>query len=308
MRISVSLRSGYPAGDPRTTARHLVARARAAAEAGLDAMFVGDHHVVADVHYFQNGPLLGRLLAEWGDAPAGALYLLPLWHPVIVAEQVGTLAALARGRFILQCAIGGGDEQFAGLGVSMRTRPSRFEAALTIIRRLLAGEQVTADGPYPIERARIGLVPAEPVEVWAGGHAPAALDRIARMADGWLAGPHVTPDDAGVLVTSYLERCAAHDRTPSAVAIRRDIHVGADAADAEAVAGQVLAGGYRGMDPAACIIGGPEEVAGELRALADMGYTDVVVRHLAGEQHEVLASFERLPDVRALLAGTASWS
>ncbi|HEX2564828.1 MAG TPA: hypothetical protein VHK25_12975 [Acidimicrobiales bacterium] len=33
--------------------------------------------------------MLGRLLAEWGDRPAGALYLLPLWNPVLVAEQVG---------------------------------------------------------------------------------------------------------------------------------------------------------------------------------------------------------------------------
>lgn len=302
MRISVSLRSGYPAGDPRITGRRLVARARAARDAGLAAMFVGDHHVVGGAHYFQNAPVLGRLLAEWGDAPAGALYLLPLWHPVIVAEQVGTLAALARGRFILQCAIGGGDEQFAGMGVPMRTRPSRFETSLSIIRRLLAGEEVSASEPYPIDAAQIGLVPEEPVEVWIGGHAPAAIDRAARIGDGWLAGPDLTPDRARALATGYLERCETHDHTPSAVAIRRDIHVGADRDDAEFVAGPVLARGYRGMDRAACIVGGPQQVAAELRALSEMGFTDVVIRHLADDHDEVLASFARLPEVVALLA------
>jgi hypothetical protein len=38
--------------------------------------------------------MLGRLLAEWGEAPAGCLFLLPLWHPVLVAEQIGTLTPI----------------------------------------------------------------------------------------------------------------------------------------------------------------------------------------------------------------------
>lgn len=303
MRISVSLRSGYPMGDPRVTARHLVERARAAADAGLAALFLGDHHGVAGAHYYQNSPMLGRVAAEWGDAPLGALYLLPLWHPLIVAEQVGTLAALARGRFILQCAIGGDAQQFAGLGVSLRDRPARFEAALSIIRRLFAGEEVTAGQPYPMQAARIGLVPSEPVEVWIGGHAPAAVDRAARLGDGWLAGPDLTFAQARAMAAQYRERCDAHGRTPSAVAIRRDIHVGADDVDAEAIAGPVLARGYRGFDPAACIVGGPHAVAEQFDALAGAGYTDVVIRHLADDQRDVLASFARLPQVRALLSG-----
>jgi alkanesulfonate monooxygenase SsuD/methylene tetrahydromethanopterin reductase-like flavin-dependent oxidoreductase (luciferase family) len=303
MRISVSLRSGYPAGDARLTATRLVERARAARAAGLAAMFVGDHHAVGGAHYFQNSPVLGRLLAEWGDAPAGALYLLPLWHPLVVAEHIGTLAALARGRFILQCAIGGGEEQFAGLGVPLRARPSRFEAALSIIRRLLAGEEVTADAPFRIAGASIGLVPDEPVEVWIGGHAPAAIDRAARLGDGWLAGPDLVPERARALVGQYLERCAAHGRTPTAVAIRRDVHVGADHADAASVARPILGRGYRGLDPTACIVGGPEEVAEQVRALSRMGFTDVVIRHLADDHDQVLASFARLAEVRALLAG-----
>ena len=77
--------------DVRAGARWMVERARAAADAGLDSLFVGDHHNVP-VPYYQNVPILGRLLAEWDDRPAGALFLLPLWHPVLLAEQIGTLA------------------------------------------------------------------------------------------------------------------------------------------------------------------------------------------------------------------------
>ncbi|PWU22730.1 MAG: LLM class flavin-dependent oxidoreductase, partial [Candidatus Rokuibacteriota bacterium] len=92
MRLGISLTSGYPPGDPRVAARHMIERAAAARRAGLDSLFVGDHHATPGP-YYQNVPIFGRLLAEWGNAPAGCLFLLPLWNPVLLAEQVGTLAA-----------------------------------------------------------------------------------------------------------------------------------------------------------------------------------------------------------------------
>jgi hypothetical protein len=58
--------------------------ARAAWEAELDSLIVGDKHVIG-APYYQNSPLLGRLLAEWGDRPFGALYSCPsgtrYWSP-----------------------------------------------------------------------------------------------------------------------------------------------------------------------------------------------------------------------------------
>jgi alkanesulfonate monooxygenase SsuD/methylene tetrahydromethanopterin reductase-like flavin-dependent oxidoreductase (luciferase family) len=94
MRVGISLTSNHPdVTDPRQAARWMIERAVAARRAALDSLFVGDQHVSA-TPYYQNTPILGRLLAEWGAAPAGRLFLLPLWHPVLVAEQIGTLAAI----------------------------------------------------------------------------------------------------------------------------------------------------------------------------------------------------------------------
>jgi alkanesulfonate monooxygenase SsuD/methylene tetrahydromethanopterin reductase-like flavin-dependent oxidoreductase (luciferase family) len=279
----------------------MVERAAAAQAAGLDSLFVGDHHVTG-APYYQNTPILGRMLAEWGDGPAGALYLLPLWHPVLVAEQVGTLASIAGGRFILQCALGDGGRQFAGMSQELRGRVRRFEAALDVVRRLLAGEAVSIAGPWRIRDAVIGPLPPEPVEVWIGAAAPAAIDRAARLGDGWLASPALDPDQAREQLLAYLERCFAHGRRPSAVAIRRDVHVGADERDAERIAGPVLAAGYRGFPLGALVVGDVEHVADEFRRLAAMGFTDVIVRHLAEDHDEVLASFSRLGDVRVLVA------
>src|SRR3984885_15759377 len=139
MRVGISLTSNYPdITDPRDGARRMIARTAAARRADLDSLFIGDQHV-SPTPYYQNTPMLGRLLAEWGESPSGCLFLLPLWHPVLVAEQIGTLAAIARGPFIMQCGLGWGDARFAAMGVNFKTRPPAFQAALDIMRRLPAG-------------------------------------------------------------------------------------------------------------------------------------------------------------------------
>jgi alkanesulfonate monooxygenase SsuD/methylene tetrahydromethanopterin reductase-like flavin-dependent oxidoreductase (luciferase family) len=296
VRIGVSLRTAFAVDDVRVGARWIIERAGAARDAGLDCLLVGDHHAVP-IPYYQNTPLLGRLLAEWGDGPFGALFLLPLWNPVLVAEQVGTLASLGAGRFILPLAVGAKD-QFAPMGVHVHHRGRHFEAGLDVLRRLLAGETVTTGDPYHLRDARVSPVPPEPVEVWIGGTAERAVDRAARLGDGFLADAHLTPGQARATIALYRERCEAHGRTPTAVAIRRDIHVGADPADAERVAGPVVAGGYRGFDPSACTYGSAEQVTERLGEYGAMGYTDVIVRHLAEDHAEVLASFARLAGVR----------
>ena len=300
MRLGISLTSAHATADPRTAARMMIERTDAARRAGLDSLFLGDHHATG-VPYYQNVPMLGRLLAEWGDAPVGCLFLLPLWNPVLLAEQVGTLAALARGRFILQCGLGGDATQFAAMGADIRCRPSAFEEALAIVRRLLAGEVVSSSSRFRIENARVALRPAEPVEVWIGATAEPAIDRAARLGDGWLASPGLTSDRARALLVCYRERCAVHGRRPTAIAIRRDVYVGESKTDVDDTAGPIIARGYRGFDPGALVAGTIDEVVEQFRALGAMGYTEIIVRHLTNDQPKVLGSVARLARVRRAL-------
>src|SRR5438045_6733693 len=192
MRVGIWLTTNYPdVKCPRQGARWFIDRAAAARRAALDSLFIGDQHA-SPTPYYQNTPMLARLLAEWGEAPAGCLFLLPLWHPVLVAEQIGTLAAIARGPFIMQCGLGWGDDRFLAMGMNIKTRPSAFEEALDIVRRLLAGETVSASRRFRIPGASLALRPAEPVEVHLGASAPPAIDRAARLPAGRIASPGPT--------------------------------------------------------------------------------------------------------------------
>ncbi|MGH7045549.1 MAG: LLM class flavin-dependent oxidoreductase [Stellaceae bacterium] len=302
MRVGISLTSNHPdAKDPRQGVAWMIERAAAAHRAGLDSLFVGDQHV-SPTPYYQNTPMLGRLLAEWGPAPSGCLFLLPLWHPVLVAEQIGTLAAIARGRFIMQCGLGWGEARFAAMGASIRTRPSAFEEALDIVRRLLAGETVNAARRFRIGQASLALRPAEPVEVWIGASAPPAINRAARLGDGWIASPSLTNEEARAQADFYRERCAVYGRRPGAIVLRRDIYIGETSSEAQAMLQQALGRGYRGMPAEALIAGSVAEAAEQFRAFEKIGYTDILVRHLTSDQPKVLGSLERLAAVRAALA------
>ena len=300
MRLGISLTSGHMVKDPREGARWMIERAAAARRADLDSLFVGDHHSTP-TPYYQNVPMMGRLLAEWGDKPAGCLFLLPMWNPVLVAEQVGTLAAIARGRFIFQCGLGDGQPQFAAMGAEIKQRPSAFEESFGIIQRLLRGETVSGGRRFAFENAVVALRPAETVEYWIGASALPAIDRAARLADGFLASPSLTLAEARAQIDYYRERCAAHGRRPAAIAVRRDVYVGENASEARATGEAVVARGYRGFPRESLVIGSVDEVVAQLRPLAAMGYTDVIVRHLTDEQPKVMGSMARLADVRRAL-------
>jgi len=301
LRVGVSLTSAHTVDDPRQGARWMIERAAAARKADLDSLFVGDHHSTPG-KYYQNVPMLGRLLAEWSDRPAGCLFLLPLWNPVQIAEQVGTLAAIMRGRFIFQCGLGEDDAQFRAMGAQLKSRVGAFEESLAALRKLFAGETVTASGIFSFDSARVTLQPAEPVEVWIGATASPAIDRAARLGDGWLASPGLTIDVAREKIAYYRERCKAHGRTPTAIAIRRDVYVGESPDEAKTTLEAAVAKGYRGFDPKALVAGTVPQVVERFRALGAMGFTDVIVRHLTTNHAKVLGSFARLGEVRRALA------
>lgn len=298
MRVGISVTSAHPSaqGAPREAAQHMIARARAARDAGLDSLFVGDHHVTP-FPYYQNTPMLGRMLAEWGEGAVGALFLLPLWNPVLVAEQTATLACIAQGPFVMQCGLGGGEAQFQGMGANIAHRPSAFEQAVGVIRDLWAGRTVDLDGRWRLQGSRISPLPPEPIEVWVGASAPVAIDRAARLGDVWLADPGMDIETAGRRMAVYREACERHGRNPERVAIRRDIYIGASMEEARATMAPYLAKGYRGIAEPALVIGDVNAAVEHFAALGELGYTDVSVRNITADQTEALATIERLAEV-----------
>ena len=78
----------------------------------------------------------------------GMVVLLPLQHPVQLAEQISTLDVISGGRFTLAAALGWRDFEFRAFGMPKEERLSRFKEVLSTMKMLWTNERVTHRGHY----------------------------------------------------------------------------------------------------------------------------------------------------------------
>ncbi|MDG2112246.1 MAG: LLM class flavin-dependent oxidoreductase [Actinomycetota bacterium] len=300
MRVGVSLSSTHQVEHHPDGARRMIERAAAAHRAGLDHLGVGDHHS-SEVPYYQNVPMLGRLLAEWTERPAGALFLLPLWHPVLLAEQIGTLASIHDGPFIVQTGLGGRPAEFAAMGKKVRRRVGDFEEIFRIVVALLDGETVSSQR-FDISNAAIAPRPSQRVEWWMGAGVDAGLERAARLGAAWYASPGLSFATGREMAARFREHHASHGRAggggEARLVLRQDAVVAATTAEAVELARPIVERGYRGIDPADLAVGSVEDVAERFAAWLDAGFTDISVRQMSIPQSAALESLALLGAVR----------
>src|SRR5499425_1217370 len=118
-----------------------IAEAQLAEACGFDSCFFGEHH--QDHGGFLPSPLIvaAAVAARTTRLRVGtSVILLPLHHPVRVAEDVITLDLLSRGRVVLGVGIGYQAADFRAFSVPMEDRLARFEESFEILRRCFAGE------------------------------------------------------------------------------------------------------------------------------------------------------------------------
>ena len=183
-----------PEQDPRAAAAECLEQVRFVRD-DFGTVLAGQHFLSQPWQMPQPVPWLARVAAEAGEMRVGAgLLLVTLLNPVEVAENVATLDAITGGRFVLGVGLGYRDEENAAFDVPVE-RVRVFTRKLDVVRRLLEGEEVTAEGPgYRLERARIGIRPVQRPRppIWLGANADSAVRRAARIADTWLVNPHAT--------------------------------------------------------------------------------------------------------------------
>ena len=108
------------------------------------------------------------------------------YHPAVVAQAIATLAAMFPGRF--WAALGSGEnsnEHITGDAWPVKeVRDERLVETVGVIRRLLAGEEVTHHGLVTLDRARVWTLPEDPPPLIG----PAVTVETARRAASWADG------------------------------------------------------------------------------------------------------------------------
>src|SRR5437899_7464490 len=150
------------------------------------------------------GPVLDPVVGlAWAAASnprlkVGTTMLLPGRNVVRLAKQLASLDVLCQGRLLVTLVPGlSYAPERDAIGVEPKRRGAVIDAALPLLRRLWAGETVSHDGAAGAFRdVKLSPLPVQqPLEVWLGGNAPAALERCGRLSDGWLPSL-LTPEEA----------------------------------------------------------------------------------------------------------------
>lgn len=220
----------------------LVPLARAAEEAGYDVVKVPDsicYPEVSDSTYPYNAtgsrefldgkPFLDPFtaIAAMGAATSRIRFVtsvlkLPMRHPVLVAKQVSSVAALTGDRVSLGVGSSPWPDDYEVLDIPMERRGRRMDESIDIVKGLTAGGYFAYQGEiFDLPSIKIDPVPARPIPVLIGGHAEASLRRAARVADGWIAAGSGRDDLARMLATiEALRKDAGRDDVPF------EVHIG----------------------------------------------------------------------------------
>lgn len=210
--------------------------------------------------------------------------VLPGRHPVLVAKQLASLAAVAPKRvlpvFGLRSAIPAEREVFV---VPDGERAAVFDESLRVLRSALVEDSASYSGRYfTVSGAAVMPRPEPPLDIWLGGSAPAAFRRIGTLADGWL-GSFLTPAEART-GREAIQRAA----TQAGRQIDPD-HFGISLAVVDGPDGHLpaaLAAAARNrrpdVDPAELIAVGWDRLHRQLDAYIDAGLTKFVIRPAGG--------------------------
>jgi probable F420-dependent oxidoreductase len=277
---------------------------------GLDTLWVGDH-VAFPL------PILDPLL-QLAQASAfserlrfgTSVYLLPLRHPTLVAKQVATLDHLCGGRFVFGVGVGGEfPAEYAACGVPLRERGARLSEQIAILKDLFRGEPVASAGrfyPFPEVRLLPRPVQAGGPPIWCGGRADAALARIGRLADGWIAYV-VTPDRFRAGLESIAKAAQAASRKLARFGSAHLLFVRIDDAHetaldhASAHLSRRYAMDFRRAAERYAALGRPADVAARIAEFARAGARHVIL-DLTGPAEDRDAQLERFArEVRPLL-------
>ena len=185
---------------------HLTELARTAEECGFSAIALPDslfysENVSAEYPYTPDGNRFWNAETPWVDplvaaAAMGAVTTslrfytsvlkLGSRHPVLLARQVGSVAALTGGRFGLGVGVGWSPEEFAWCGQPYDGRGRRVDEMIDVLKLILGGGMVDHHGEFfDFDKLQMSPAPAQPVPFYVGGHTGVALRRAARVGDGW---------------------------------------------------------------------------------------------------------------------------
>jgi probable F420-dependent oxidoreductase len=210
---------------------------RAIEEIGYDHIDIFDHVVMG--HPIEGRPpgpynaampilepfvTLGYLAAATGRVTLGTeVLVLPQREPTLVAKQVSTLDTLSGGRVRLGVGVGWQESEYEALGESFHDRGARMDEAIALLRAYWTDAHVSYAGKH-YRANEMAMEPKSPqggrLPIWVGGASEAALRRVGRLGDGWLASRVTDAADAKRAIEAIRRHAEAAGRDPKRIGLQ----------------------------------------------------------------------------------------
>jgi probable F420-dependent oxidoreductase len=149
-----------------------------------------------------------------------AIVNLPFVSPGYLAKQAASVDILSGGRHDLGLGIGWMPEEFALTGADMARRGARTAEYVQVLRALWTGKVAAFDGDfYHVPAGTQAPAPVQPggPPILLGGMVRPALERIGRIAEGWVTSSRTDLSRVGDLISIVKESAAAAGRDPEAM-------------------------------------------------------------------------------------------
>lgn len=229
LTFGLALQNDFP---PHVTAASRIGelreQVREADTAGLKSAWVLNHYL-GNMATTQPVATLAALAEHAGNMTLGTnMYILPLRHPVVTAEDFATLDHLTNGRTIAGFGMGYRSNEYDSMGISMDERIARYEESVELVRLLWSGEEVDFDGAhFSVRGQRIGIPPVQPggppIWIGAGVHKTGAR-RAARLGEAWIVPPHASLEKLTPILRLYREERERLGRGPAQeIVVRREL-------------------------------------------------------------------------------------
>lgn len=282
---------GYP-----STFDELAAQARVAEDAGFDGWFFSEHHQLDVAYRFgSNLEVAAAIAASTSRIHVGTcVLLLPLHHPVALAESTAVIDGIAPGRFILGVGLGYRREDFDAFGINPHHRVSRFEEGLAVLRQAWTEGRVAFQGRrYRLRDVRVSPQPAVPPPVWIAAWTETGVRRAARLGDAWIADPLHSITALSKLHEAYRDEAAQLGR-PASTVLTRFVALGDDERDALRRHGAAVEATFRFYLKNRAFTRGLDAWMGSIHSFDDVTAASVVPDRVAvGSPDECVRTLER---------------
>ncbi len=217
--------------SPNQFIADIIDEALYAEQIGLSSAWIGEHHFSTLGVLSCPDLALAYIAARTQRIRlAPAVTVLPLHHPIRVAEQWASLDLLSAGRVDFAAGRGYDRREYAPLNVSFEDNQAIFEEGMEIVQRLWADPApLTHRGRhYAFDNVSITPQPVQrPIPSYVASFSRPSIELAARLGCGLIVAPFAAAISFGGLTDVarlYRETCAKHGTMPGRLMCSYFIH------------------------------------------------------------------------------------